>query len=160
MKKMIIVLSLALLAGYCYARTSLREVLSDEQMSTANTYTTVDVSVESAKRVAFFINCDSSLTTEGVTVQVSPQFSIDGETWVEGKFFDIAGGSTLQTSQDMSFANSDGELSVGDGGYYMWFDDAMPLKYIRLGFGLDGTAAGQLGTAEYNSVTVTLIEDK
>jgi len=154
MKKLMMVsLVLAFLAGHCYAGTSLRTVLEDEKMTTANTYTEVDFSAESAKRVAFFITCDSSYATSGVTLEVSPQFSIDGTNWVAGYFYDHAGGTTLQASDDL-------HLPYGDGSYLMWLEEAVPFKYIRMGIGLDGTAEGELGVGEYNSVTITLIEDK
>lgn len=159
MKKVLLgVLAVVLMAGQVWAAQTQDDVIS-EQLTISNTAVEGDISVADAKRVAFFVTNDSSIATEGITCSVTAAISLDGVFWQDINWYDIAGTTTKQSSEDLHGA-ADGSGYIGDGYYYAWFDEEMAMPMLRFRVTLDSTAASQVGSAAYNEVTVTIVQDK
>lgn len=162
MKRILVaVLGIMLMSGVCYASQTQKTLIDGVQLGLSTTATEAEMYVGDAKRVSFFVVNDSTKATEGVTCTVTAAVSIDGEKWQDLNWSDVAGGSTKQTSEALHGAEvaSLGGFA-GDGVYYAWFDEDMTMPLIRFRVTLDSTAAGQIGVAEYNKITITVIEDK
>ena len=158
MKKIIaVVLAMMLMSGVCYATQTQRTIMDEESLTRLNTAEEADIYVGDAKRVSFFVVNDSSLTTEGATCSVTVAVSIDGDKWQDINWYDILGTTTKQTSENLGNYNGNG---IGDGVYYGWFDTNMTMPMLRFRVTMDSTAATQIGSAAYNNVTITVIEDK
>ena len=147
MKKLLLlgfVLSLILfLFGPVYAGGVKNVVLNeitldnDPQVATSDTFTLFDF-----QRSGFFVNYDETEVGGGVSVTIDVEFSTNGTDWVNGSFYDLAGGSTIQTSEVLS----------SDGDYYAWFGDTWTIPFMRIratGYNVD---VDDLATL---SVTVT-----
>jgi opacity protein-like surface antigen len=146
MKKLIIALALvALLAGHVYASQDVKTVISEttltESALRANSGT---ISIEGARKVSFFVNCNTNV--DSVTGEVTVEISYDGVHWLQASFKDFVGGSTLQTYEDINQ------------GYYLWLDpDYIIAPYARIGIHLDSDT---IGAGDYATISVNIIKEQ
>lgn len=155
MKKVLVLMAMVmLLSGVCYATQTQRDIMDEVSITKTATAAEADVYVGDAKRVSFFVVNSSNLTTEGATCSVTAAISKDGITWQDIDWSDVAGGSTKQTSETLGVAGK------GYGTYYAWFDNAMTMPILRFRVVMDSTAASGLGAADYNKITITVVEEK
>lgn len=84
---------------------------------TSVTSTTMDI--QDYKEVGFWVNYDETEVGNSVSVSITLDVSYNGSTWLDAKFYDIAGESTLQTSETLS---SDG-----------WYYCVLPNLYFPIG---------------------------
>ncbi|MCQ9206160.1 MAG: hypothetical protein NG737_07620 [Omnitrophica bacterium] len=107
--------------------------------------TSDDLTVFGFDKLGFFVNYDETEVGGGVSVEIDVEFSSDGTNWVDGSFYDLAGGATIQTSEVIS----------ADGDYFAWFGDTWTIPYIRI------TAAGTgVDTDDVAVISVTLVGHK
>src|SRR3990167_362364 len=150
----LVALILVLSASPLFAAQTTKTLINDETISGSSPAVEADSYIGDAEKVTFFITYDSNRTTAAVTAKVTIAVSIDGTNWHDISWFDVAGGATPQTSEDLSFV-------AGDGTYVGWFDKSLTAPQMRIRVNI--TAAGitkSYGPGETADVTVTIIEKK
>ena len=103
--------------------------------------------IGNADKVTFFVTLDSSSTTSAVTLAVTLEASADGTNWTDIKWYDIAGGTTLQANETLG--------TLGDETYVMWLNADMSMPHIRLKVSNEGNWDTQTG-----GVTISIVQDK
>ena len=153
MRKLVAVLVVVMFlgGGLAWAGQEQRTLLDAVRLTKAAPNSSeVEAGTKGDKRVAFFVTYNSSSNTGAVTAKVSAAISYDGEHWAPASWYDYSGGTTPQSSEELSKSGS----------YMMWFDTQTPIPYIRVRASMPNATLGNYGTDQYVDVTVTLIEDK
>ena len=149
MRKLVIVLlAVCLMVGIGYADQD-KKVLANAVVLDKTTTNTgwLTNNISDMKRVSYFVTMDSSSTTTAVTTQVTAQISADGTNWTDARWYDLAGGTTLQTTETLST----------DGTYLMWLDSNVPVPQVRIKILTEKASAWPADSA---TMTVTLVENK
>lgn len=145
MKKLMLALALlALLAGQVYAGQDVVTVIDGETLSGSSDAVEVDRYIGDADRVTFFVTYDQDATTTAVTSTVTVAVSYDGTNWQDVSWFDVAGGATPVTSEELT----------SDATYVGWLDKALTAPYMRIRV----SSSGETGMSA--DVTVVLVVDK
>lgn len=144
MRKLIVIALMALLAGHAYAGQTQVEIIPTERLTGVSDRIEADRNIADAERVTFFVTYDQDGTTVGVTSTVTVAVSVDGTNWQDISWFDVAGGVTPQTSEELTT----------DTTYVGWLDSRITAKYIRIAV----KSSGAVG--ENADVSVTLVEKK
>ena len=145
MKKLFIAVALvALLAGHVHAGQDIVTIIDAERLTGVSDRIEADRGIGDDQRVTFFVTWDQDGSTVGVTGTVTVAVSVDGVNWQDISWFDVAGGATPQTSEELT----------SDTTYVGWLDSRITAKYIRIAV----KSTGAVG--ENADVTVTLVEDK
>ena len=145
MRKLFLILALtALLAGQAYAGMTTRTMIDDETLTGVSDRVEADWWIGDTDRVSFFVTYDQDGTTVGVTSTDTAAVSLDGINWKDIYWYDVAGGLSPQTSE---------QLTV-DTTYVGWLDPILIAPYIRIAV----KSSGAVG--ENADVTVTLVSDK
>ena len=76
-------------------------------------------------------------TSTAASVAFSLDFSVDGTNWLDGRFFDLAGGTTLQTSEN---------FTTDDTNYIAWLNNSVNYPFIRISATGSGTDATNTAT--------------
>jgi len=143
-RKLIVIALMALLAGHAYAGQTQVEIIPTERLTGVSDRIEADRNIADAERVTFFVTYDQDGTTVGVTSTVTVAVSVDGTNWQDISWFDVAGGVTPQTSEELTT----------DTTYVGWLDSRITAKYIRIAV----KSSGAVG--ENADVSVTLVEKK
>jgi len=144
-KKLLFAIALvALLAGQVYAGQVITEIIPEETLTGTSDRVEADLNIADAEKVTFFVTYDQDGSTVGVTSTVSVAVSLDGTNWQDISWFDVAGGVTPQTSEQLTT----------DATYVGWLDSRLTSKYIRIAV----KSSGAVG--ENADVAVNLVEDK
>jgi len=145
MKKLVIcLLALVFIANLSFANQLQTEVIETETLTGVSDTTSGDIYVGDSKRVTFFITYDQDGTTVGITTTITVAISADGTNWHDVSWFDVAGGATAQTSEELT----------DDATYAGWLDTKITAPHIRI----RATSTGAIG--ENADITVTVVEDK
>ena len=112
-----------------------------------NAVTTADVStavnIQGFEKVAFFVTYDETEVGETLSADVTIDISYDNSTYMDASFYDYAGGSTLQTTQNIA----------ADGSYYFWFNKDLCVPYVHVDVAATDTDADDLISVQVNIVT-------
>jgi hypothetical protein len=87
-------------------------------------------------KTAFFVTYAQMLANQSLTVV--PQISQDNSTYQNISFYDIAGGTTLQTS----------EVIAANTTYYFWLPDTVVVPYTRINMVAANTTATNTSSAQ------------
>jgi len=155
MNKILIALMLVLLTNPLYAAQTQKTIINDTVITKASPVAQGDIYIGDADKVAFFITYDSNRTTAAITANVTAAISIDGVNWQDISWFDVAGGVTPVTSEDLNFSNP------SDGNYIGMLEYGVTAPYLKIYMKVNNlTDASILGPVEAATVTVTVIEKK
>ena len=130
----------------------IQKELTSETLSASNTDTGwLQSYVGDSDRVAFFVTRDATVETEGVTVEVTLQASVDGVNWSDIKWFDFAGNLTPQVNEEID----------ADGTYVLWLDRDITMPHVRIKIVASATDhwTGESGTTTCD-ITVTEVRNK
>lgn len=127
-----------------YALSEITTLIDADTLSGVADTVAEDWYIADAKRVTFFVTYDQDGTTVAVTSNVTVAVSVDGVNWQDVSWYDVGGGVTPQTSEELT----------ADATYVGWFDKAINAPYIRI----RATSTGETGMSA--DITVTLVVDK
>lgn len=124
MKKFIALALIALLTilnpvGYAAIE---KKIIPSTTLSASPTSATGTVYLGDAKRAGFLVDYDETDAGAALSVAVTCTISFDGTNFQSFSFYDIAGGTTLQSSETIS----------ADGRYYFWLDQSMVAPYLKV----------------------------
>jgi len=80
------------------------------------------IALNGAQRVGFYWTYDETEVGNSVSGTLTLEVSPDNSHWFSANFYDVAGGTTLQSSEVLS----------ADGSYICWLDPKMPFGYVRV----------------------------
>ena len=128
MKKfLILLLAFMLIAGTAIAAPVNKAIISATTLDDSPTsVTSSTANIQDYDEVGFWVNYDETEVGGGVSAAVTLDISYDGTTWLDANFYDLAGGTTLQTSETIS----------ADGWYYctlpILYNPAGTILYVRM----------------------------
>ena len=149
MKKLIgVLLILGMMALPAFGRQVETVVIDDVNFASASgTSSERDVFIGDSDKVSFFVTYDQTGTTVAVTANVTAALSVDGINWEDISWFDVAGGVTPQTSEDMTSDNT----------YFGYFNDAITAPHLRIRATYTGE---ECHTGMGADITITVVEKK
>ena len=100
--------------------------------------------ISDAEEVAVFVDYDETEVGNLVSASVSVDVSHDNTNWIDTKFYDVTGGTTLQTSETLS----------GDSNYVLWLKKDWYHPYIRVS--VSGTNTDDDDTADIDAYVYIL----
>lgn len=113
-------LALMLISGVAWAspvnKTIINAVQLDDNPTSVNSAT---INIQDYKEVGFFLQYDETQVGNSISAVVTADISYDGTTWLDMPFYDLAGTTTMQTTETIS----------ADGWYYF----ALPGAYYPIG---------------------------
>ena len=122
-KKLILLLAFMLIAGIVYASPVNKTIIAETQLDDDPTsVTSTTFNIQDYKQVGFWVIYDETEVGNAVSATVTLDISYDGSTWLDMPFYDIAGTTTMQTSETLS----------SDSHYYC----VMPDLYFPIGTAL------------------------
>ena len=124
MKKLfLLVLGLMLICVPVQAKDAFKgSVLATTRLDDAPTsVTSSGVDVSQYDKVAFWVTYDETEVGGGVSGAITLEVSYDDTTYTAARFYDYAGGATLQTTESIA----------ADATYLFWMDKDMSVKYAR-----------------------------
>ena len=121
MKKVFLMfLAVMLFAGVAFAspvnKTIINAVQLDDDPTSVNSTT---VNIQDYKETGFWLQYNETEVGNSISAAVTVDISYDGSTWLDMPFYDIAGTTTMQTTETIS----------SDGWYYF----ALPSAYFPIG---------------------------
>jgi hypothetical protein len=125
-----------LICGIAWASPVNKTLISETQLDNDPTSVTGTYNVQDYSKVAFFVKYDETEVGNSISIAVTMHFSYDNSNWVTGYFYDMAGGSTLQTSETLS----------SDGWYYCYLDNKWQIPYVRMTITATNSDADDLAT--------------
>ena len=114
-----------------FAGESYRQVIASTTLDADPTSVTGATQTGAARRSTFFVHYDETDAGAALSVAVTLHVSDDNSTWIAGNFYDIAGTSTLQTSETIS----------SDGDYVFWLNPDLAAPYTRVTLTATGSDA-------------------
>lgn len=133
---LILLLAFLLMTSSAFAGYDTRTIISETALDDDPTSVTGIWNVLDYKKVAFFVDYDETEVGGGLSVAVTLSFSYNESDWVTGYFYDLAGGSTLQTTETLS----------ADGWYYLWLDTDWEMLYVRVTLTATGSDVDDIAT--------------
>jgi hypothetical protein len=144
-KKLVLLLAFLLIAGVSWASVDNKTIIDAVQLDDDPTSITGTYGIQNYNKVGFFVKYDETQVGSEVSAAVTMHFSYDNSNWVTGYFYDLGGGTTLQTSETLS----------SDGWYYCWLDPNWQIPYVRVTITATNTDTDDLAT-----VTTYLVGSK
>lgn len=118
------------------ARKNVSQIVATTTLDDSPTSVTGTKKILSAEAASFFVTLDETEVGNSVSIDITADASYDGTTWATAAFYDVAGGSTLQTTQSV----------LGDDTYYFWLDDQTVPAHIRINITGNNTDADDTAT--------------
>lgn len=135
MKKVwLVVLVVLLMGSVAFASEANRTMITETQLDDSPTSITGTWNVQDYKKVGFFVDYDETEVGNSISIAITMDFSYDNSNWVTGYFYDLGGGTTLQTSETLS----------SDSWYYCWLDTDWSFPYVRVTITATNTDADDL----------------
>lgn len=107
----------------CYAAPIRTEVIADTRLDDSPTIaTSSSLYIQDYDKVGIFVNYAETDVGLSESITVTVDVSYDGTSWVDASFYDFAGGTTAQTSENIT-ANST---------YYCWLDAGVNVPEMRV----------------------------
>ncbi len=121
MKKLIFVLLACLfLTSQAFASPVNKTIIAETQLDDSPTSATSStINIQDYKEVGFWIKYDETEVGNSISAAVTVDISYDNTTWLDVPFYDVAGTTTMQTSETIS----------SDGWHYL----ALPINYYPAG---------------------------
>ena len=121
MKKMFLALLMCLFAvNFALASPDNKTIIAETQLDNSPTSVTSSTfNIQDYHEAGFWVKYDETEVGGGLSVAVTLDVSYDDTTWLDMSFYDLAGGTTLQTSETIS---SDG-----------WYYCSLPSLYFQPG---------------------------
>lgn len=146
MKKIFLsLIGLMFFAGTVFGAQVNRTLIAETQLDDDPTSVTGTWNIQDYKKVCFLVKYDETQMGLPVNATITMHFSYDNTNWATGGFYDIAGSTTIQTSENIS----------SDSWYYCWLDSAWSIPYVRMTI-----TASDTDSDDIVAVTAYLIGEK
>lgn len=124
------------MANSVWASPINKTLISETQLDDDPTSVTGTYNVQDYEKVAFFVEYDETEVGNSISIAITLDYSYDNTNFVTGYFYDLAGGTTLQTSETLS----------SDGWYYLWLSPDWQITYVRVTITATNSDADDLAT--------------